>query len=91
MQERAIKKATVFSAILWLVTGICIGIAILFTSDLDRLLDESLSSFAIGYGLYMLMVVLVLFCRSSSMRPGIWCSDWQAATASSPSVFPGWS
>ena len=63
MQERATKRATVLSAILWLVTGVCIGIAILFTSDLDRLLDESLGSFAIGYGLYMLMVVLVLFLQ----------------------------
>ena len=63
MEERATKRATVLSAILWLVTGACIGIAILFTSDLDRLLDESLSSFLIGYGLYMLMVIVVLFLQ----------------------------
>ena len=57
MKKKANRSDTAM-ALLWLLTGISLGLVIMFTGDMDRLFDNGIGSFLITYGLYILLAVV---------------------------------
>jgi hypothetical protein len=57
MKKKANRSDTVI-AVLWLLTGISLGLVIMFTGDMERLFDKGVGSFLIMYGLYILLAVV---------------------------------
>lgn len=63
MDKRKNKGSSVLSVILWLLCGICLGLCIVFTVDLDKALGESVGSFLVMYGLYMFLSVIAFIVQ----------------------------
>ncbi len=57
------KKENVLVPVLWLLCGICLGLGLIFSTDLASTLDKGIGHFLIGYGLWMLFLVLVFFIQ----------------------------
>lgn len=63
MDKKKNKWTSVLSVILWLLCGICLGLCIVFTVDLDKALGESVGSFLVMYGLYMFLSVIAFIVQ----------------------------
>ena len=63
MENKAKTWVNVLSILLWLICGVGLGLCIIFTADMDKILDESLGSFLVAYGFYMLLAVIVFLIQ----------------------------
>ena len=63
MDKKKNKWTQALSVILWLLCGICLGLCIVFTVDLDKALGDSVGSFLVMYGLYMFLSVIAFIIQ----------------------------
>ena len=57
------KKENVLVSVLWLLCGICLGLGLMFSTDLASTLDKGLGYFLIEYGLWMLFLIAAFFVQ----------------------------
>ena len=60
MEKKKKNWVDILSVLLWLACGICLGLCIVKTADLDAALGEGIGSFLVMYGLYMLLSVVAV-------------------------------
>ena len=63
MEKKKNNWVNVLSVLLWLTCGLCMGICIVTTVDLDAALGESVGSFLVLYGLYILLTIVAIIIQ----------------------------